>query len=107
MKLCDAHQLENGATMTVDVGKRFNGYGLLLIRNGLDIHAYVNSCPHTGAPLDFPEGHFLTAEKDFIQCKIHGALFKRDSGACVSGPCVGQSLRQVPVDVVNGEVFLA
>lgn len=107
MKLCDAHQLADGTTLSLDVGKRFNGYTLLLIRNGLVIQGFVNSCPHTGAPLDFPEGNFLTADKEHIQCKIHGALFTRKTGACISGPCPGQSLRPVPIEVVNGEVFLA
>lgn len=107
MKLCDTHQLANGETLSLDVGQRFNGYTLLLIRNGLVIQAYVNSCPHTGAPLDYPEGQFLTADKEYIQCKIHGALFARETGVCVNGPCPGQALKQVPIDVVNGEVFLA
>jgi nitrite reductase/ring-hydroxylating ferredoxin subunit len=106
MKLCDAHQLADGQTLSLDVGQRFHGYSLLLIRNGLVIQAYVNSCPHTGAPLDYPEGNFLTVEKDFIQCKIHGALFARETGACVSGPCPGESLKQVPIEVVDGEVSL-
>lgn len=107
MKLCNAHDLADGATLSLDVGQRFNGYKLMLIRNGLVVHAFVNSCPHTGAPLDFPEGNFLTAEKDYIQCKIHGALFTRDTGGCVSGPCSGQSLKQVPIEVIDGEIFLA
>lgn len=107
MKLCDLHQLAEDTTLSLDVGKRFNGYTLLVIRNALTVQCFVNSCPHTGAPLDFPEGHFLSADKQHIQCKTHGALFSRTSGACLAGPCSGQSLRAVPVEVVNGEVFLA
>lgn len=107
MKLCDTHQIPNQGALAIDVGNRFNGYNIMVLRQGLNVVAYVNSCPHTGAPLDYPEGQFFSPDGEYIQCKIHGALFTKDNGYCVMGPCPGQSLRAVSIDVVNGEVFLA
>ena len=70
------------------------------------LYAYFNSCPHTGAPLDWVDHQFLDVDETFIQCASHDARFEIDSGICVAGPCVGQSLRRLPVEVVNNEVYL-
>ena len=40
-------------------------------------------------------------------CAAHGASFALDSGDCIAGPCKGDRLRAVPVDVRDGQVYLA
>jgi nitrite reductase/ring-hydroxylating ferredoxin subunit len=42
-----------------------------------------------------------------ILCAAHGALFEKLTGYCVAGPCAGQSLRTVPLEVADGYVMLA
>ncbi len=56
-------------------------------------HAYLNHCPHVGAPLDWrmPD-RFLDPQRRFIQCSTHGALFEIATGHCVAGPCAGKGL---------------
>jgi len=81
--------------------------GLMAIRSGTRVFIYVNSCPHIGAPLDFKPGQFLNREGTHILCTNHGALFRIGDGHCVSGPCVGDSLRSIPVEVRGGEIILA
>jgi nitrite reductase/ring-hydroxylating ferredoxin subunit len=39
-------------------------------------------------------------------CQYHGALYRPDDGICVAGPCVGSRLRQLPVTVIDGEIWL-
>jgi nitrite reductase/ring-hydroxylating ferredoxin subunit len=39
-------------------------------------------------------------------CCSHGALFARDNGLCIAGPCAGQSLTRIPVEVFGGFVML-
>ena len=80
--------------------------GLILVRKGETVRAYVNSCPHTGAPLDFRPGKFLNLEKTQLLCANHMALFEIADGSCVSGPCAGVGLQPVAVEVVAGEVRL-
>jgi nitrite reductase/ring-hydroxylating ferredoxin subunit len=63
-----------------------------LLRLGDEVVAYRNRCPHTGAPLNWNPDDFLSIEHDFIQCSIHGALFRLRDGLCVRGPCNGKSL---------------
>ena len=71
------------------------------------VAAYVNTCPHAGHPLDLRPNRFLTPDRSLILCSSHGALFTRDDGLCIAGPCPGQSLRRVPVEVVGEYVLLA
>jgi nitrite reductase/ring-hydroxylating ferredoxin subunit len=107
MKLADVHDIPNPGSISHDAAGKFRPYNIMLVRNGLDIKAYVNSCPHTGAPLDFVDGRFLSPDKQHIQCTTHDALFDINNGRCLAGPCPGQSLKPVAIEVINGEVWLA
>lgn len=79
---------------------------MLLVRQGEQVYAYHNSCPHTGAPLDWVPGRFLSSDRRYIQCATHDALFRIADGACVSGPCPGARLTAIPVSVRAGRVLL-
>ena len=94
----------NGFVATRPDGTRI---GVLAVRRGIEVFAYVNSCPHTGAPLDFQPGRFLSLDKNFIQCSTHFALFRIADGYCVQGPCAGKSLAPLAVAVRDGAVFFA
>lgn len=80
--------------------------GVLAVRRGPLIFAYINSCPHVGAPLDLEAGRFLNLERTHIICSTHGAIFRIEDGHCVRGPCVGKSLAPVAVDVRDGLVLV-
>lgn len=78
-----------------------------LVKTSKGISAYVNYCPHAGHPLNFKADKFLTPDRNLILCASHGALFTRDEGKCIAGPCPGQSLTRIPVEVIGGHVMLA
>ena len=78
-----------------------------MVRRGTRVYAYRNSCPHTGATIEWLPGRFLTADGELIQCGLHGALFLIETGECVRGPCLGQALTPVPVVLRAGEVWVA
>jgi nitrite reductase/ring-hydroxylating ferredoxin subunit len=77
-----------------------------VVRVGDAVHAYLNRCPHAGRPLNFAPGRFLTPDGELLQCHAHGALFEKDTGLCIAGPCVDESLRRLPVALIDGEVRL-
>jgi nitrite reductase/ring-hydroxylating ferredoxin subunit len=79
---------------------------VFIVRLGQQVFAYLNSCPHTGAPLDWMPDQFLSFDKDYIQCATHAALFRITDGYCVAGPCAGDRLTSVPVAVDAGEVVV-
>ena len=71
-----------------------------------EIRAYVNSCPHTGASLNWSANEYFDLEHQFLQCGIHGALFHPLTGLCVHGPCLAQSLTEWPLKIEQDVVFL-
>ena len=77
---------------------------VFVVRAGETLRAYENACPHTQGPLDWVPDQFLTREKDLILCATHGALFRIDDGHCLSGPCVGESLRRLPLSIEGDTV---
>jgi nitrite reductase/ring-hydroxylating ferredoxin subunit len=100
--LCRLEEIGDGGK-EVAMGERDS---LFLIRREASVYAYVNACPHTGAPLNWGRDQFLNRDGSLIQCSFHGALFRIDDGLCVWGPCVRQHLRSVPVGVRDGAVIL-
>lgn len=80
-------------------------HDILLVRRGARVFAYVNSCPHTGATLNFQPDQFMSFDNFYIQCSIHGAQFRIDDGYCVYGPCRGFSLGRIDIEVNDGGVF--
>ena len=70
-------------------------------------YAYKNLCPHLKVELEFLENQFLDLDQEYIECSTHGALFLVDTGKCISGPCIGQSLTAVEIQVhSDGGIYL-
>ena len=42
---------------------------------------------------------FFTPDRKFLICQTHGATYDPATGYCVGGPCQGDSLRRLPVEV--------
>jgi naringenin degradation protein FdeD len=78
-----------------------------VVRHGHEVRGYVNRCPHAGHPLDLRPHRFLTPDRAMILCSSHGALFEKDAGMCLAGPCAGQQLRAVPLQVIGDIVLIA
>lgn len=70
-------------------------HSVFAVRYEGKIFAYVNSCPHTGVSLNWQPHEFLDYDRQYIQCAMHGALFRIEDGYCIRGPCAGASLKAV------------
>ena len=81
----------------------FKGF---VVRQGTDIFAYQNSCRHLGHPMNWKPDSFLTQDNANIICSSHGAIYEIDTGLCIGGPCLGKSLRALPLEVRNGVIFV-
>jgi len=80
--------------------------GAFVVRHEGGVNAYLNRCPHTGAPLNWLPDQFLDHEQKHIICSLHGALFRSADGFCIAGPCQGQSLTPVPVTVADCQILV-
>jgi nitrite reductase/ring-hydroxylating ferredoxin subunit len=80
--------------------------GLLAVRQGGTIFVYVNSCPHIGTPLDWTPDRFLTADGKQLICATHGATFSIATGECTAGPCRGDFLEAVTIQIKDGTIYV-
>ena len=107
-RLCTLAELAESGSRGFEVGEGdWPLKGFVVSCADGEVRGFVNSCPHAGHPLDLLPHRFLSGDRQYIQCASHGALFERDSGLCVAGPCTGRRLRPLPVRVIADEVRLA
>lgn len=104
--LCRLDDIPDGGVLGVDPPDP-EGEPLLLTRRGNSVQAWLNVCPHAGRRMDYAPGLFLVKDGK-LTCAVHGATFAlHDAGLCVGGPCRGQSLTAVRVQVKDGVVSRA
>ena len=101
-----ASELAEGATFKFSfkrAGKILSGF---VARHGGKIVAYENVCRHLPLPLDDAGGKFSTKDGSHFLCQNHGALFDPLTGLCTRGPCEGQSLTPLEIEVVADDIRL-
>ena len=87
-----------------DVGVRLP---LFVVRWRGAVHGYVNSCPHARLPLNWKDDSFFDLSHTYLLCANHGAFFDVATGACMRGPCKGQSLRRIAVRIDGDAIMTA
>jgi nitrite reductase/ring-hydroxylating ferredoxin subunit len=86
--------MPNGALVT----------SLLVGRARGALRAYANVCLHHPLPLDYDAATFESADRAHLCCHQHGALYRKDDGFCVDGPCRGERLFCAGVEEREGRV---
>jgi len=85
----------------------FDEGGILLRVAGGGVKAYKNECRHLPMPLDDRDpGHIWDVDGRHLACAAHGARYRPSDGLCVSGPCRGSHLKELPLVVEGDRVFL-
>ena len=104
--LCRLDDLVDGETRAFDLHAMGHG-SVFVIRRGDDVRVYCDACPHEGTPMAWRRHAYLNAARDRIVCHAHGAQFEIDTGLCLLGPCVGQSLQRLDHRIdADGNVLL-
>ena len=97
VRLCALDELLDGTSRGFDPTAAGRDT-VFLVRRGKVLRAYRNACPHVeGAPMAWRKDAYLNGDGSRIVCHGHGAQFDIDSGICLSGPCLGQSLHNLEV----------
>ncbi|MDF1588382.1 MAG: Rieske (2Fe-2S) protein [Gammaproteobacteria bacterium] len=105
--LCNRHDIPNYQARSFDIDTPDGKFELFAVRQDNQVQAYQNQCPHLGIPLNWQPDEFMSLEGTHIQCSTHGALFTLEQGHCVAGPCSGQSLTSLTIELRNNdEVWL-
>jgi nitrite reductase/ring-hydroxylating ferredoxin subunit len=79
---------------------------IIVLKISHKVYLYENRCPHVGTPLDWVPDQFLDESQSLIQCATHGALFRPDNGYCLAGPCKGQSLKTIPFQIRDNNIYI-
>ncbi|MCW5645066.1 MAG: Rieske (2Fe-2S) protein [Rhodoferax sp.] len=107
MRLCHLDDLPCNGSRGFDP-LRTGQDSVLVVRQGEQLFAYADICPHHGTPMAWRKDAYLNGAGDRIVCAAHGAQFEIETGLCTLGPCLGQSLTSVPLTIdPQGEVHLA
>ena len=107
MRLSALNDIADGGFAEVEATIDGDAESLVLYRVGDEVRAWLNVCPHAGRRLDWAPGQFLKSKDGHLVCAAHGASFELDRGDCIAGPCRGDALRAVQVQVRDGGVWLA
>lgn len=107
MRLCTLEDLPDGGARGFDtVGEGQST--LFVVRRGDAVYAYRDWCPHQGVPMAWRKDAYLNGDRTRIVCAAHGAQFEIETGRCTLGPCLGDSLQPVAVQVdASGMISIA
>ena len=106
-EICALGDLDEPGARGFTLGEGKARRDIFLVRTDGAVFAYVNRCPHANQTLGARPGRFLTMDETQIICGGHAALFRIEDGFCTSGPCTGEHLESIAVEVVDGVVRLA
>ena len=107
IKICHLDELADGAARGFDPLAHGQDT-LFIVRQGSALRAFKNDCPHwPGSPMAWRKDAYLTADGAHIACSGHGAKFDINTGLCLSGPCVGESLQALALQIdETGGVYI-
>ena len=97
--LCRLDEIEDGEGRGFILEANGEPQDIFVVREGSAVFGYVNACPHVGTPLDWTPDQFKSEDGIYIQCSTHGALFQIEDGYCIAGPCAGDRLQAIAVEV--------
>ena len=100
--ICSLDTLTQQHCLSFDI----NSHALFAVISDTKVFVYRNICPHLGVCLEWQPNQFLDSSQSLIQCSTHGALFKIETGHCIAGPCVGQSLTPIEHRIIDGQLIV-
>ncbi|VVO57659.1 Rieske (2Fe-2S) protein [Pseudomonas fluorescens] len=103
--LCRLEELVEGQARGFDPLQRGKDSVFALMHQG-QVRVYRNSCPHLDVRLEYRKDRFLSADGQLIVCYAHGAQFLPDTGECIYGPCLGETLEALEWFLEEGCVVL-
>jgi len=105
--ICESGALaESGDGVRFSLQVRGAQHEAFVVRYQGEVVGYLNRCAHAGLELDWIAGRFLDAQRRWLICATHGALYEPASGTCAGGPCAGRGdLVRLDVLEIDGVVY--
>ena len=104
--LCPISIIPDPGSKAFQLDNNGENLDIFVVHKDGQFHGFINRCPHTSVNLEWLEDQFLDSDQAFIQCATHGALFEIDTGHCIHGPCAGENLSPVSVEITDNMLFV-
>ncbi|NVJ50409.1 MAG: Rieske (2Fe-2S) protein [Gammaproteobacteria bacterium] len=78
----------------------------IVVQTNQQVNVFLNQCPHAAARLNFDSDAITALDGYHLYCQLHGAQFDPQTGYCSRGPCQGQSLTQLPCQIIEQQLYL-
>jgi len=105
LMLARVEDIPDPGAIIVRAGEGENAISLILTRSGVSVACFRNRCAHANYPLQRADGRIVVQQGRYLVCAAHGASYTLDGGACAGGPCNGDPLEKIEVEVRDGGVF--
>lgn len=108
LHLCHLDDLEDNEAKGFDPQEQGTDT-MFIVRKNTHVFAYYDQCPHYDGSTTLPwrKDAYLNSEAELIVCAAHGAEFEIDTGLCIHGPCLGESLVGVPLGIAPcGNIYI-
>lgn len=105
-RIANESDLSEGAALKFDYmlgEKKLEGF---VARYKGKVVCYRNVCRHIPISLDYGDNRFFTRDGAHFVCQTHGATYDPHSGVCVQGPCKGEKLFSLPIQIADGVIWL-
>ena len=100
--ICRLSDIKDGKAREFSYSSGDDLCDIFIQRLGDDVFAYENSCPHAYLPLNMNPGVFTEKTGNYFMCQNHGAMFDIKTGQCLGGPCNGEALRSIEIQLKDG-----
>jgi nitrite reductase/ring-hydroxylating ferredoxin subunit len=95
--ICSLEALREDAATVASFYDGRREKSVIVVRHGMTLHAYEDSCPHQYLRLTYRGKQVLSTDGQRLRCSNHGAEFAVADGCAMSGPCRGVGLTRVPI----------
>lgn len=99
---CELDEIEDRSALAFTAGDGSWPVAFFVVRLEQRGLGYLNRCPHAGHPLNWMPDRFFDRSRKLLLCASHGATFEADTGLCVGGPCLGDSLASIALVQESG-----
>ena len=105
VELARREEVPDAGAIVVYAGEGESSVSLILTRRGEAVSCFRNRCAHANYPLQRADGRIVVQEARYLVCAAHGASYTLDDGACAGGPCNGDPLEQIEIEIRGGVVM--
>ena len=105
-KLCSQEDLKLNSAKEIILREGEQLCSLIVVNYENELRVFYNSCPHARSPLNINKDKFFDISGRYLFCSSQGAFFRPSDGFCFRGPCSGQALTKVSIEIEEGTVVI-